>query len=341
VTDTSYTRDNLRIDNRGIVSRSNHNDEEKTSETPHIQSFIRDISEVVDIDVIGHGQSGYVSQAFHVPTQKMLAIKTISVDERGARSQIMNEFKALVDTNCNGLVDFYGIFFCKRSVLIALEYCECGSLCDVLAKVKRIPEVILAKMCANILDGLDFLHTEKKWIHRDLKPSNICLNARGDAKLSDFGISRELKDSIVKCQSYVGTMSYMSPERIRGDAYSYSSDIWGLGLSLMQCAIGRFPFPQTNQAIAMIQYIMSDEPPTLPQDMQFSTEFEDFLNQCLLKDPAKRSSAKELKKHAWIEKHRKVECNVSQWIQENKLIIHVPSLQHILDSLHQKQSQSN
>ena len=243
--------------------------------------------------------------------------------EKSRRHQIMNEFNALENTNGNGLVEFYGIFFSKGSVLIALEYCECGSLYDILKKVQIIPECVLGKMCIDILDGLDHLHTEKKQVHRDLKPSNIVLNERGKAKVTDFGISRELKDSLGKCRSYVGTYTYMSPERIRAEPYSFKSDIWGLGLTLMECAVGKFPYPQTSYYLEMIQYIATEPPPQLPTDMGFTKEFHDFVSLCIHKDPNKRPTAKELKAHQWIQLHRKSDYDIQKWIKENNLIIAV------------------
>lgn len=326
ITDTSYTRQNIKIDNQGIKASNINNEEEKENISKKHMSFIKDISEIHLLDALGSGQSGYVSQAIHTPTKKIIAIKKISVYEKSRRNQIMNEFNALVNTNCNGLVEFYGIFFSKGSVSIALEYCECGSLFDILKKVKIIPEIILAKICLNILNGLDFLHSEKKQVHRDLKPSNICLNANGQAKITDFGISRELKDSLKKCLSYVGTYTYMSPERIRAEPYSFKSDIWGLGLTLMECAIGRFPYPQTNYYLEMIQYIATESPPQLPKDMSFTNQFRDFLFLCINKDPKKRPTAKELKKHKWITNNMKTEFNIKQWIKKNGLIINIPNV---------------
>eukprot|EP00483_Globobulimina_turgida_P012491 UN12514 len=180
-------------------------------------------------------------------------------------------------------------------------------------------------MCINILDGLDVLHTEKKQIHRDLKPSNLCLNARGEAKVTDFGISRELKDSLGKCRSYVGTYTYMSPERIRAEAYSFKSDIWALGISIMECAIGRFPYPETSYYLEMIQYIATEPPPQLPKDMKFSNQFKDFLYQCINKDPSKRPTAKQLKQHEWIKMNLQSDFDTKKWIKDNNLIIKVPS----------------
>lgn len=70
-TDTSYTRQNIKIDHEGIKAQ----DEQKSNITPKQNSFIKDISEIVILDALGNGASGYVSQAMHIPTQKLIAIK--------------------------------------------------------------------------------------------------------------------------------------------------------------------------------------------------------------------------------------------------------------------------
>ncbi|NXX12446.1 MP2K1 kinase, partial [Podargus strigoides] len=75
----------------------------------------------------------------------------------------------------------------------------------------------------------------------DVKPSNILVNSRGEIKLCDFGVSGQLIDSMAN--SFVGTRSYMSPERLQGTHYSVQSDIWSMGLSLVEMAIGRYPIP--------------------------------------------------------------------------------------------------
>jgi serine/threonine protein kinase len=74
---------------------------------------------------------------------------------------------------------------------------------------------------------------------RDIKPGNLLLSSSGHLKISDFGVSSQLSSSMSKCLSWVGTVTYMSPERIRGDSYSFNTDVWSLGLVLVECALGR------------------------------------------------------------------------------------------------------
>jgi mitogen-activated protein kinase kinase 1 len=82
------------------------------------------------------------------------------------------------------------------------------------------------------------------WAFQDVKPSNILISSTGDIKLCDFGVSGQLIDSMAN--TFIGTRSYMSPERLEGNRYTVQSDIWSLGLSLVELAIGRYPIPVPN-----------------------------------------------------------------------------------------------
>lgn len=65
------------------------------------------------------------------------------------------------------------------------------------------------------MSGLLHLHKDLHVVHRDIKPSNLLLNSRGELKISDFGVSGQLTSSVSNCLSWVGTVTYMSPERIK------------------------------------------------------------------------------------------------------------------------------
>ncbi len=144
-----------------------------------------------------------------------------------------------------------------------------------------------------------FLH-KKYQIHRDLKPGNILINSEGRVKLTDFGISKTLENSTQFCNSFVGTKNYMSPERILGSDYSYSSDIWSLGLIVYELATGQFPYKFSQYYIEHIDYILNQPDPTLPNDGCFSDELRDFVTKCLKKDPTERDSVFDLLNHKWI-----------------------------------------
>lgn len=103
------------------------------------------------------------------------------------------------------------------------------------------------------------------------------------------------------CGTFVGTFRYMSPERIQHTQYSYSSDIWSLGLVLMEAATGVYPYPKHKACIDMLQSVLEAPPPALsPQ--YFSQDFCDFLHQCLQKNPLDRASADALLESPWLQR---------------------------------------
>lgn len=148
------------------------------------------------------------------------------------------------------IIDFYGAFFQEGAVYICVEYMDGGSIDKLYAG--GIPEDILQKVILSTIMGLKSLKDDHNIIHRDVKPTNILVNTRGQIKICDFGVSGNLVASIAKTN--IGCQSYMAPERIAGGGMSQSgdasggtygvhSDIWSLGLTIIECAIGRYPYP--------------------------------------------------------------------------------------------------
>ncbi|RLM54372.1 mitogen-activated protein kinase kinase 2-like isoform X3 [Panicum miliaceum] len=144
-----------------------------------------------------------------------------------------------------------------------------------------------------ILKGLMYLHHERRIIHRDLKPSNILINHRGEVKISDFGVSAIISSSSGQRDTFIGTKNYMAPERINGKKHGYMSDIWSLGLVILECATGNFPFPPCDSFFELLAAIVDQQPPSAPAD-QFSPEFCSFISACIQKDAKDRSSAQAL-----------------------------------------------
>lgn len=177
--------------------------------------------------------------------------------------------------------------------------------------VTRSLQHVESTAIARLPQGLSYLHGELHVVHRDIKPSNLLLNSAGQLKISDFGVSGHLANSVSQCVSWVGTVTYMSPERIKGDAYSYDSDVWSLGLVLMEVALGRFPYsaapsdgstPLPLGFWELLDFIVSEPVPQLPAE-QFSEHFRSFVAACLAKEPGQRPKLSDLLAHPFLALH--------------------------------------
>jgi len=159
--------------------------------------------------------------------------------------------------------------------------------------------------------GLKSLKDDHNIIHRDVKPTNILANSRGQVKICDFGVSGNLVASIAKTN--IGCQSYMAPERIAsggvaqaganpgGGTYSVQSDIWSLGLSIIECAMGRYPYPPEtyNNIFSQLSAIVDGDPPDLPA-VGYSDQARDFVKSCLHKVPKLRPTYASLIRHPWL-----------------------------------------
>lgn len=181
----------------------------------------------------------------------VMAMKEIRLElDESKLMQIIMELDILHRCVSPFIIDFYGAFFQEGAVYICVEFMDGGSI-DKIYK-EGIPENILRKVTLSTVMGLKALKDDHNIIHRDVKPTNILVNSRGQIKICDFGVSGNLVSSIAKTN--IGCQSYMAPERIAGGGmqqpgsggggtYSIQSDVWSLGLSVIECAIGRYPYP--------------------------------------------------------------------------------------------------
>lgn len=186
-----------------------------------------------------------------------MALKTVKICDDEKRHQLARELntlnKFLIEGTiadefpCKYIVGYYDVYCEDMNVYVCLEYMDNGSLQDQLDKNIKLSEPAVAAIAYQSLSGLAFLN-EKKIIHRDLKPANILLNKKGEVKLSDFGTA---KDEDIG-HTFLGTIMFMSPERIQGKEHSFSTDIWSLGIIIYQIATGKYPYDTERKSIFYI-----------------------------------------------------------------------------------------
>lgn len=199
---------------------------------------------------------------------------------------------------------------------IILEFCDAGSVLDLMRITEcNLNEEQIASVVEMALLGLNFLH-EKRKIHRDVKAGNILLNLDGYAKLADFGVSAQLMHSFSKKNSKIGTPYWMSPEVITQKHYDHKCDIWSLGITCIEMAEGEPPNSKIRTFLVM-KYIVREPPRGLTNPNNWSAEFNDFISRCLIVEPEKRPSAKEMLLHPFIKKFSKGKKLVSELVKNS------------------------
>ncbi|VIO96368.1 Uncharacterized protein BM_BM6799 [Brugia malayi] len=300
---------------------------------------------------LGHGNGGVVSKVMHKSSKIIMARKLVHLEVKpSVRLQILKELDVLNKCNSPYIVGFYGAFTDNNDISICMEYMDGLSLDVVLKKVGRLKESRVGRIAVAVIRGLSYLKDEHKILHRDVKPSNILVNSHGEIKLCDFGVSGMLIDSMAN--SFVGTRSYMAPERLTGSHYNVQSDVWSFGLSLVELSVGRYPVPaptareyaelfnipeeevefpegtipptsttlctpRTMAIFELLDYIVNEAPPLLPKNI-FSDIFIDFIGRCVKKNPIERANLKTLSNHEYFIKHANAEDGgeFAQFIKE-------------------------
>lgn len=166
-----------------------------------------------------------------------------------------------------------------------LEYCEAGSVIDIIRSMqainKRISEEHIAYILLEIAKAVAHLHSNHV-IHRDIRGSNILMTKEGEIKLCDFGLSRETKTTGGKRSTFIGSPSWMAPEIVasakcdRSSVYDNRADVWALGITAIELADGKPPFADMHPTRAMFQ-ILRNPPPTLYRQSIWSQNFNDFV----------------------------------------------------------------
>ncbi|KAK2960395.1 putative Mitogen-activated protein kinase kinase 1 [Blattamonas nauphoetae] len=271
------------------------------------------------MELIGFGSSGRVFHVQHRETKSDFALKCIPMDcSKQVRLQLLQEIRANSRLAHQNIVACPDAFLIEGTLYILLEYFDCGSLADLIKVSGPLPEKIIASFARQILSGLSFCHNQH-YLHRDIKPSNFLVNSKGEAKIADFGTSSRLDGGANAASTWVGTVTYMSPERIKGSEYSFPGDIWSFGLTVFELAVAHYPYPPSENGQMgfweLLDLIVQKPAPSLSTD-SFSKEISDFVAKCLEKEEKDRPSASDLLNHPFLaESNCATTADIQKWIK--------------------------
>jgi serine/threonine-protein kinase len=236
--------------------------------------------------LLGAGASGRVFLATDEVAGKSVAIKMFfAAGARGgaAYERFVREARLASTLRHPSLVEVYDVSV-ERGFLV-MEYLTGGSLAQRLAAGERLAAVQVRRMAIDIIAGLEAAH-HRGVVHRDVKPANVFFDARGTAKLGDFGVAHLVDLGQTQTGGLIGTLAYMSPEQITGAPISIAADLYALGVTLFEAVTGRLPFLGPD---FVAQHLGEPPPSATSVAPDLAAGWDPILADLLVKNPGDRT----------------------------------------------------
>jgi len=236
--------------------------------------------------LLGAGAAGRVFRARDEVGGRTVAIKMFSAAQaRGhqAYERFVREARVTGSLRHQNLVEVFD--FSEELAFLVMEYMVGGSLADRLKD--GMSQRAVMRMALDLLAGLEIAH-QRGIIHRDVKPHNIFFDARGTAKLGDFGVAHLLDLGQTQTGGLIGTLAYMPPEQITGARLTITADLYSVGITLFEALTGRLPFMGPD----FVAQHLGEKPPVVSTVADgLSADWDPILTRLLLKDPTSRYEA--------------------------------------------------
>ena len=249
--------------------------------------------------LLGAGGMGEVYKAHDSRLNRTVAIKVLrpetATEDRLRRFE--QEARAASALNHPNILTIYDVGRDGDVVYFAMEWVDGRTLRDSISGA-RLPMRRVIDLCHQVAEGLAKAHAASI-VHRDLKPENVMVSHDGFAKIVDFGLAKLTESSQDEGQTVtrsvgttpglvMGTLGYMSPEQVSGDAVDYRSDQFALGLIVYEMATGKRPFDRPTTAQALAATIEAEPQPIDALNAEVSPHLAAVVARCLAKDPADR-----------------------------------------------------
>src|SRR5438477_2374437 len=246
---------------------------------------------------IGEGGMGFVYRAYDEVLHRDVAVKVVNKDARldaSASQSLLHEARASSSLAHPNICTIHEVGETDGELYIVMELVEGKSLRAMTGDAGLPPESVL-RYGVQIASALARAH-DRGIVHRDLKTANIVVTADGLVKVLDFGLAKRVGGGILEAptlsfstmegaSSVSGTLPYMAPEILRGDAADARGDLWALGVVLYELASGRLPF-EGRTGFEISSAIMREIPkplgPPVPPGLWA------IMQRCLAKEPAQR-----------------------------------------------------
>lgn len=273
----------------------------------------------VVMKALGDGASSHVDLVRDQAGNCYAVKKMRLTNRKETNSQIVRDvefmMKAVSGSPVDWIIRYHG--YAKRSfeAWIVMEVMD-SCFGKLIKKGGRVPEHIIGAVTATVVQALDHLKQTHNMMHRDVRPTNILVDKEGNIKLCDFGIARVLVNSMAHTAD-AGNKYYLAPERVFGgqDCYGIKSDVWSLGITLVELATGRNPYVDCRGEFAAGAAIRDGPIPTLPSS--FSHEAKEFVSKCLQRDDKLRPNYKEMMCLPFFQNYKAYDKRiVGEWVSD-------------------------
>ncbi|BBY07690.1 serine/threonine-protein kinase [Mycobacterium noviomagense] len=247
--------------------------------------------------VLGRGGMAEVREAWDRRLRRVVAVKLLHpalTDVSEKRLRFEAEARAAGALASPHIVVVHDCGEHNGTPFIVMERLPGASLADEIAR-GPLPQPLVRDVLADVLAGLELAH-DAGILHRDIKPGNILFSGSGGVKVTDFGIAKTAEAAYTMTGQIVGTLAYLSPERVSGRSATVSDDIYAVGVVGYEALTGRRPFIQ-KEIGALAHAILTEQPPpiaTLRPDVK--PELAAVIERAMARDPAQRfGSAREMR----------------------------------------------
>lgn len=245
------------------------------------------------VEPIGEGGMGEVWKAHDANLDRIVAIKLLrgELGDTTSRERFRREALVLSRLSHPGVATIFDFDAQDGCDFLVMEYVPGGTLESRIAK-ESLPIDAIVELGAAIADALGSAH-RSGFLHRDLKPGNIVITENGHPKILDFGLALLLAAGkttgrITEAGMAVGSLPYMAPEQLFGEADDARTDIYSLGVMLFEMATGRLPFVKERPQALMFAIVNNAAPSARSIRADIPPELDRLIDECMQKDPARR-----------------------------------------------------
>ncbi len=246
------------------------------------------------LGILGKGGMGIVYKALDPDIERTVAIKTIRFDnfQEGTQkddlmARFIREARAAGRLSHPNIVTVYDVCREQDLTYIVMQFVEGQSLQALIDSGKRLSPPEIDALMKPVADALDYAHNSGI-IHRDIKPANILIDKTNKPFLADFGVARMDTSTMTQSGTAIGTLSYMSPEQIKGQTIDRRADIFALGIILYELLSGKMPFHGDNIS-TLVYKIVNEQPQRITEiNKDIPVGYDLVVQKTLAKNPEGR-----------------------------------------------------